>query len=71
MAAAVGCRHCHADRLFPPNLQRLDCQSIGARSLGNLLQAFTAADGAWLKPVSIDEVDPAIPDAVALRRSSH
>ena len=47
------------DRLFPPNLQRLNRQSTLVLDRdGNLLQAFTAADGAWRLPVSIDEVDP-------------
>jgi len=47
------------DWLFPPNLQRLNRQSTLVLDRdGNLLQAFTAADGAWRLPVSIDEVDP-------------
>ncbi len=47
------------DRQFPPNLQRLDRQSTLVLDRdGNLLQAFTAADGAWRLPVSIDDVDP-------------
>lgn len=47
------------DRLFPPNLQRLDRQSTLVLDRdGTLLQAFTAADGAWRLPVGIDEVDP-------------
>ena len=47
------------DRLFPPDLQRLERQSTLVLDRdGNLLQAFTAADGAWRLPVGIDEVDP-------------
>jgi penicillin-binding protein 1C len=47
------------DRLFPPDLQRLDRQSTLVLDRdGNLLQAFTSADGAWRLPVSIDAVDP-------------
>ncbi len=47
------------DWLFPPNLQRLYRQSTLVLDRdGILLQAFTAADGAWRLPVRIDKVDP-------------
>jgi penicillin-binding protein 1C len=47
------------DRLFPPNLERLGRQSTLVLDRdGKLLQAFTAADGAWRLPVNIGDVDP-------------
>lgn len=46
------------DRLFPPDLTRLEHRStlILDRD-GRLLQAFTADDGAWRLPVTLDAVD--------------
>lgn len=47
------------DRLFPPDLSRLDRQSTLVLDRdGRLLQAFTASDGAWRLPVTLSEVDP-------------
>jgi penicillin-binding protein 1C len=46
------------DRLFPPDLARLHRPStLVLDSDGRLLQAFTAADGAWRLPVSAAAVD--------------
>jgi len=46
------------DRLYPPDLTRLSHQSTLVLDRdGRLLQAFTAADGAWRLPVALDAVD--------------
>src|SRR5262245_40719145 len=46
------------DRLFPPDLSRLERQSTLVLDRdGRLLQAFTASDGAWRLPVTLSEVD--------------
>jgi penicillin-binding protein 1C len=46
------------DRLFPPDLSRLERQSTLVLDRdGRLLQAFTAADGAWRLPVLLEDVD--------------
>lgn len=47
------------DRLFPPELGRLGQRStVVLDRRGDVLRAFTAADGAWRLPVRSDEVDP-------------
>lgn len=47
------------DRLFPPDLSRLaDRSTLVVDSEGRLLTPFTAHDGAWRLPVSVDQVDP-------------
>ena len=47
------------DRLFPPDLSRLANLSVLVEDKdGGLLRAFTAKDGGWRLPVTVDEVDP-------------
>ncbi|HEY7687857.1 MAG TPA: penicillin-binding protein 1C [Dongiaceae bacterium] len=47
------------DRVCPPDLTRLAHRSTLVLDRdGHLLQAFTAADGAWRLPVAADQVDP-------------
>src|SRR5262245_20728986 len=46
------------DRAFPPDLARLRQPSVLVSDKDcRLLQAFTARDGAWRLPVTVDEVD--------------
>ena len=47
------------DRLFPPELGRLgQTSTVVVDRRGEVLRAFTAADGAWRLPVHVGEVDP-------------
>jgi len=47
------------DRLFPPDLSRLGNLSVLVEDKdGGLLRAFTAKDGGWRLPVTVEEVDP-------------
>ncbi len=47
------------DRLFPPDLDRLDDRSVVVvDSEGELLRAFAAGDGRWRLPVDVEAVDP-------------
>jgi penicillin-binding protein 1C len=46
------------DRLFPPDLSRLsDRSTLVLDSDGRLLMPFTARDGIWRLPVTVDQVD--------------
>jgi len=46
------------DRLFPPDLSRLsDRSTLVVDSEGRLLTPFTARDGAWRLPATVDDVD--------------
>jgi len=48
-----------ADRLFPPDLSRLDdVSTLVLDSEGRVLRAFTARSGAWRLPAAPDAVDP-------------
>ncbi|MDH3230601.1 MAG: penicillin-binding protein 1C [Alphaproteobacteria bacterium] len=48
-----------ADRLFPPDMGRLDdVSTLVVDSEGRVLRAFTADSGAWRLPVSAEVVDP-------------
>jgi penicillin-binding protein 1C len=48
-----------ADRLFPPDLKRLDdVSTLVLDSEGRVLRAFTADSGAWRLPASAEAVDP-------------
>lgn len=47
------------DRLFPPDLSRLSDLSVLVEDEdGGLLRAFTAKDGNWRLPVTVEAVDP-------------
>src|SRR5215470_9677201 len=47
------------DRVFPPDLTRLNDQStLVLDKDGRLLTPFTAADGIWRLPATADAVDP-------------
>src|SRR5215470_9762407 len=47
------------DRVFPPNLARLnDRSTLVMDKDGRLLTPFTAADGIWRLPAAADSVDP-------------
>ena len=47
------------DRLFPPDLSRLSDLSVLVEDKdGGLLRAFTAKDGSWRLPVTVEAVDP-------------
>lgn len=58
-AAGLAVATAVADRCFPPELSRLADRSVMVvDSDGGLLQAFTARDGRWRLPVTVDQVDP-------------
>jgi penicillin-binding protein 1C len=47
------------DRLYPPNLARLQSHSVMVLAKdGQILRAFSASGGAWRFPVQPDQVDP-------------
>ncbi len=48
-----------ADRIFPPDLRRLDdVSTLVLDSEGRVLRAFTASSGAWRLPAAAGAVDP-------------
>lgn len=58
-AALLAATAVAADRLFPPDLSRLDeVSTLVLDSEGRVLRAFTTDSGAWRLPASPDAVDP-------------
>lgn len=62
LVAAVFAALVVLDHMFPPNLSKLaDRSVIVVDRDGRMLQAFTARDGRWRLPVTVDDVDPRYP----------